>query len=119
VLHTLFNVGLVVVTLCGFVGRYQHFDKTDFMKFTANNKTSINFNIGYDNETIEEVLTTKFLGLQIDNNLNWKKHIEYIIPKLSLACFAMRTVTSLLKVDTLKLVYFAYLHSVMSYGVIF
>jgi hypothetical protein len=37
------------------------------MKFTTNNKTSINFNIGYDDKTIEEVLTTKFLGLQIDN----------------------------------------------------
>jgi hypothetical protein len=90
------------------------------MKFTTNNETRINFNIGYDNKTIEEVLlTTKFLGLQIDSNLNWKKHIEYIIPKLSSACFAMRTVKPLLNVDTLKLVYFAYFHSVMSYGVIF
>jgi hypothetical protein len=43
------------------------------MKFATNSKTCINLNIGYDNKTIEEVLTTKFLGLQIDNNLNWKK----------------------------------------------
>jgi hypothetical protein len=50
-----------------------NFDKTNFMKFTTNNKTSINFNIGYDNKTIAEVVTTKFLGLQIDNSLNWKK----------------------------------------------
>jgi hypothetical protein len=41
------------------------------MKFTTSKKTSINFNIGYDNKTIEEVLTAKFPGLQIDNNLNW------------------------------------------------
>jgi hypothetical protein len=57
-----------------------NFDKTKLMKFTTTNKISINFNIGYDNKTIEEVFTPKFLGLQIDN-LNWKKHIEYIIPK--------------------------------------
>jgi hypothetical protein len=31
----------------------------------------------------------------------------------------MRTVTPLLKVDTLKLVFFAYFHSTISYGVIF
>jgi hypothetical protein len=31
----------------------------------------------------------------------------------------IKTVTPLLEVDTLKLVYFAYFHSVMSYGVIF
>jgi hypothetical protein len=61
----------------------------------------------------------QFLGSQIDDNLNWKAHIECIIPKLSSAYFAMRTVTPQLKVDTLKLVYFAYFHSIMSYGIIF
>jgi hypothetical protein len=30
-----------------------NFDKTNFMKFTTNNKTSINFNIGYDDKTIK------------------------------------------------------------------
>jgi len=29
----------------------------------------INLNIGYGNETIKFVITTKFLGVQIDNNL--------------------------------------------------
>jgi hypothetical protein len=32
---------------------------------------------------------------------------------------SMRTVTPLLKVDTLKFVYFAYFHSIMSYGIVF
>jgi hypothetical protein len=63
--------------------------------------TCINLNIGYDNKTIEEVGITKFLCLQIDNNLHWKKNIGYIIPKLSSACFAMRTVTPVMKTDTL------------------
>jgi hypothetical protein len=62
------------------------------MKFTTNNKTSTNFNIGCDNKTTEEVLTSKFLGLQIYNNIICKKHTEYIIPKSS-ACFAMRAVS--------------------------
>jgi hypothetical protein len=70
-------------------------------------------------KTTEEVETTKFLGLQVDNNLNWKTHIQYIIPKLSSACFAMRTIGSLMKTETLKLVYFACVHSIMSYGIIF
>jgi hypothetical protein len=75
--------------------------------------------IGYDNKTVEEALTTNYFGLQIVNNFSWKKYIEYIIPKLSSACFVMRIVTPLLKVDTLKLVYFEYLHSIKSHGVIF
>jgi hypothetical protein len=70
------------------------------VKFATNKKTCINLNIGYDNRTIEEASTAKFLGLQIYNNLNWRKHIEYIFPKINSACFAMRTVTPLLKIDT-------------------
>jgi hypothetical protein len=96
-----------------------NFDETNLIKFTTNNKTRINSDIGCNDKTIEQVLTTKLLGLQIDNNLNLKKHTEYIIPKLRSICFAMRTVTPLLKTDTLKLIYFAYFYSIMSYGVIF
>jgi hypothetical protein len=62
---------------------------------------NINLNTDYD-KTTEVVRTTKFNGLQIDNKLNWKKHIENIIPKLNSARFAMKTVTPLLKIDTLK-----------------
>jgi hypothetical protein len=38
------------------------------MKFCTNNKTC-NLNIECDDKSIEEVETTKFLGLQIKNNL--------------------------------------------------
>jgi hypothetical protein len=69
-----------------------NFDKTNYIKSATKNKTCSSLNIGFDNKLIEEAEANKFLGLQIDNNLNWKKHVEYIIPKLSSACFAMRTV---------------------------
>jgi hypothetical protein len=78
------------------------------MKCCTNNKTCVNLNIGYDDKTIEEVETTRFLGLQTNSNLNWKMHIQYTMPKQSSACFAMRTVTSLMKIETLKLVYIKY-----------
>jgi hypothetical protein len=50
------------------------------MKLATNNKTSINFNIGYDDKTIEEILTTKFLGLQIDNNLTGESTLNILTP---------------------------------------
>jgi hypothetical protein len=62
------------------------------MKFCTTNKNCVSLSIGYVDKTIEEVETTKFHGLQVDNNLNWKTHIQYIIPKLSSACFAMKTI---------------------------
>jgi hypothetical protein len=73
------------------------FDKTNFMKFCFNNNTCINLNAAHDNKTMEEVHTKKFLGLQINNNLNWETNIEYIIPKLSSVCIAIKTVTSFTK----------------------
>jgi vacuolar-type H+-ATPase subunit B/Vma2 len=95
-----------------------NFVKTNFMKLCTTNKNCVNLRKGYVDKIIEEVETTKFLGLQADNNLNWKTHVLYIIPKLSSACFAMRTIASLMKTETLKLVYFAYFYSIVSYGII-
>jgi hypothetical protein len=57
-----------------------HFDKANFMKFTTNNKTSINFEFGCDNKITEKVLTTKFLGLQIGNNLTGKSTLNILSP---------------------------------------
>jgi hypothetical protein len=91
---------------------------SNYMKFATKNKTCLSLNIGFDSKLIE-VEANKFLGLQIDSHLNWKKHNEYIISKFSSACFAMKTVMLLMTVDTLKLVYFTYFHSVLSYGLIF
>lgn len=68
-----------------------NFDRITFFKFCIKNKTRINWNRGYDDKTIE-MDTTKFLGLQIYSNLNWKTHIQYTIPKLSSAYFAASTV---------------------------
>jgi hypothetical protein len=66
-----------------------NFDETNFMKLCTTNKNCVNLSIRYVDKTTEEVETTKFLGLQVDSNLTWKTHIQYIIPKLSSACFAM------------------------------
>jgi hypothetical protein len=35
-------------------------------------------NIGYDNKTVEELTTVKLLGLQIDNNFNWRKLLKIL-----------------------------------------
>jgi hypothetical protein len=37
------------------------------------------------------MVNTKLLGLQIDNHLNLKNHVDQTIPKLSGACYAVRS----------------------------
>jgi hypothetical protein len=64
------------------------------------------------------VSESKFLGLIIDSTLSWKQHIDYVMKKISTACYALRNIKYFIPLDTLKLIYFAHIHSVISYGII-
>ena len=66
-------------------------DKTNVLKFITNNSSHSALYIGYKMKYIEETVSTKFLGLQTYNHINWKNHIEQIIPQLSAARYAVRS----------------------------
>ena len=55
------------------------------------------------------LLTTIFPG----------KHIECIKSKLSSACYALRLVKPFVTINTLRMIYYSYFHSVMTYGLLF
>jgi hypothetical protein len=74
--------------------------------------------VGYADK-LKKKTSIKFLGVQIDNLLNWRSHINQIIPKLSAACFAVRKLFHILNLDALRMVCFACFHSVMKYGITF
>jgi len=59
------------------------------MKFIIKNSSHSTLCLGYKEMYIEETMNTKFLVIQIDNHINWKIHIELMIPKLSGACYAI------------------------------
>jgi hypothetical protein len=68
---------------------------------------------------MEEIMNTKFLGLRIGNHVNWNNRIEEMIPKLSVACYAIRSMIHFSNINSLSSVYYAYFHSVIKYGIIF
>ena len=88
------------------------------MQFVNKNSSPIDLNIGHGNKKIANTCTTKFLGLTLENTLSWKTHIDTIVPKLSSATFAIRTVKPFLSQDSLKMIYYSYFHSIMTYGLI-
>jgi hypothetical protein len=51
--------------------------------------------------------------------MNWSGHVDYIIPKLSSACYIMRSVKPYMPLNTLKSIYYSYFSTVMSYGLLF
>jgi hypothetical protein len=62
------------------------------MQFVNKNSSPIDINVKHENKKIANTCTTKFLGLTLENTLSWKTHIDTILPKLSSATFAIRTV---------------------------
>jgi hypothetical protein len=75
-------------------------DKTNIIKFITNNSPQLALSIGYYGKYIQESVNTKFLGLQIDNRLNWTNHIDKLIPKLSGACYAVSSMLHVSNTDT-------------------
>jgi hypothetical protein len=45
--------------------------------------------------------------------------MDAVVPKLSSASYAIRTIKLFLPQESLKMVYYSYLHSIMTYGLIF
>ena len=94
-------------------------DKMHFIQFVTKNSCSADLNIMHENKKIPKVYNTKFLGLMLGNTLSKKTHIDTILPKLSSATFALSVVKQLLSQYSLKMVYYSYFHSVMTYRLIF
>ena len=95
------------------------FDKTYYMQFITKNKFLYKINIEHGNKMILQTNFVKFFGITIDNTLSWKEHIDTITPKLNKACYIIRRTKMYLSNDALKMVYYAFFNSVMSYGLIF
>jgi hypothetical protein len=93
-------------------------ERTHFLHFRTKNSQKIDLNITLAEEYITNTTNINFMGLVIDENLSWKFHIEQALIKLSSACYAMKVVTPLIGDKTLRMIYFAYVHSLLSYGII-
>ena len=75
---------------------------------------SVNLQIGFNNNFITNGFYTKFLGVTMNNTLSWNNHIDLLVKKLSKACYIIRNAKTYISVPSLKIIYYAFFHSVMS-----
>jgi len=54
-----------------------------------------------------------------DDTLTWDNHIDQLISILNSACYAIRAVQAMLSRKAFRILYFPYVYSVLSYGIIF
>jgi hypothetical protein len=75
--------------------------------------------IAYNNKQITTISNTKFLGVYIDDRINWEWYVEYIGSKLNTVCYMMRAIKPYTSINTMKKVYYSCCNSIMQYGLLF
>lgn len=93
-------------------------EKTKMIQFQTYRRKPLHLNINHDGKKIEEVSSTKFLGLLLDQNCDWKRHIDYVCDKLDRFVFAIKRLRTTVSVEAALCAYHGYVSSVLSYGLL-
>ena len=70
-------------------------------------RNDIEFEIEIENEPLVQVSETKFLGLIIDNSLNWKSHFQFLKNKLLKIYWIIKNVSFCLNESAMIKLYYA------------
>ncbi|CAH2249251.1 jg21761 [Pararge aegeria aegeria] len=92
--------------------------KTKCIKFTLPNVKHVKTTVLLNNEELKLEDTTVFLGITLDSKLQWGPHVNNLSNRLSSAAYAVKKIRHMTDVETARLVYFSYFHSIMSYGIL-
>ena len=93
--------------------------KTQIIPFHSNYSNTIHSDSSYLDEFGLSSNSTKFLGIRIDSRLTWREHIATLAQSLSRAYYMINTLSRAVDLDTLKLVYYGYVYSRLTFGIIF
>ena len=89
--------------------------KTNCLVF-GKNPPELTSALSINGERMHVTNTTKFLGIWIDNNLNWNQHLEHIKHRLKYRLYMLRKGINMLTTHAKKILYHAQIESVLTYG---
>ena len=92
-------------------------DETHYMVFHRARIKSKTGKISIRNNAIDEVKSTKFLGVIIDDKLKWIEHIQYIKNKISKSIGILIKIRPYLDKVTLRNLYFTFVYPYLIYCV--
>ncbi len=95
--------------------------KTKFIVFAKHSKMNLTSNtrkLYVDGEILERVQSTKFLGVFIDDKLEWNHHIDHVKKKMASGIYAMNSSKHILSYSNLKTLYFSLVHPYLLYGIL-
>lgn len=93
------------------------------MDWCAANKLCINADKTSDiyinvSASPDNIKSLRFLGIIIQSNLKWNVHISNIAGRVAKGIFILRALQNSLSKEILLSVYYAYIHSLLSYGIV-
>lgn len=92
--------------------------KTNFVIFHSNNKTlNHNVTLKLNNCAITQSDCIKYLGVYVDQHLNWKQHISVLSKKISRSIGLMYKLRPFVNINVLKNVYNSLIYSHIVYGI--
>jgi hypothetical protein len=92
-------------------------DKSSHIVFKLHNRNPIiDRTLHIDGENIKRVSETKFLGIIIDEHLNWHKHTQYLLLKLASGIYSLNMAKNMLPLSAKKQIYFTNVLSHLTYA---
>lgn len=93
--------------------------KTTYTVYHNFNKTVSDVDVMIDSTALKRVESVRFLGLEVDECLTWRSQCRSVRSGLNSSCFLIRNLRDVLTFDQLMSVYYAQVHSKISYGIVF
>ncbi len=91
-------------------------EKSKFMIIKRRNTVSYDsFILKYNGKRMERCSSYKYLGIYLDEKLNWKIHINYLCEKLSKLCGMFAKLRHCCGIELLKTIYHALVESHLQY----
>ena len=91
--------------------------KSNFIVFKSHRKKlNTLLNLKFNNESLQRVEETKFLGIIIDQHLTWKKHIDYVANKVIKISGILCKVRFYISLPLLKVLYNSLIYPCLHYG---
>ena len=87
-----------------------NYSKTCYLLFSKHHHISVNskFSVHMNHSKIEKSNSVKYLGLLIDDKLNWSAHAQYLFLQLAKCCSMLNQVRSYVTEQTLIMLYHSF-----------
>nr|CAI5828310.1 unnamed protein product [Callosobruchus analis] len=92
-------------------------NKTQLIAFSRSERTP--FKVNYKDTEITTETSLAFLGVKLDQRLDWKVHTAEVAISLAMYSYALGMLSRSVNTQTVLTAYYAYVHSRITYGIIF